>query len=116
MSRECKLVLSFLVGFLAPFILYFAVTAYPAPFLVCDPQPASVTHYVVSLDDNVTIVEAQKLESGEVRLHFDLAGISEGQHHVEVKAKNMWGESEAVPFDFTKSLPVLPTGFSISAD
>jgi len=118
MSRECKLFLSFLIGFLLPFVVFFVLTsiAHSAPFLVCDPQPNHITHYMVNMDGTETEVPAQDLGDGTVRLHYDLAGLSEGQHHVEVRAKNVWGVSDPAPFDFTKSSPVLPTGFSISAE
>ena len=114
MKRASLLIACFVLGFILPFLVY--ALCYGAPFLVCDPQPNHITHYVVNMDGTETEVPAQDLGDGTVRLHYDLAGLSEGQHHVEVRAKNIWGVSDPAPFDFTKTSPVVPLGFSISAE
>jgi len=101
--------------FLLAFCIFMAGSAFAAPYLVCDPQ-TNVTSYIVTLDGTETEVPAQDLGNGTVRLHFDLASVTEGEHHVEVRAKNIWGVSDPVPFDFTKTLPALPSGFSISTE
>jgi len=85
--------------------------AFAEPFLVCDPQ-TNVTHYVITGDINVT-VPATDLGDGTVRLQYDLNGIAEGTVNLELKAKNIWGESVAVPFDFVKALPAVPGGTRI---
>jgi len=86
--------------------LLLPVLAFASPFLVCDPQ-TNVTHYVITGDINVT-VPATDLGDGTVRLQYDLAGITEGTFTIEVKAKNVWGESVTCPFDFVKALPAVP--------
>ncbi|MBA7494732.1 hypothetical protein ES702_05309 [subsurface metagenome] len=93
-------------AFIIAFILVLALLslAYADPFLICDPQ-TNVTHYVVDMDGDKTTVPAFDLGDGTVMLKYDLAGIPTGTHNVEVKAKNVWGESTSVPFDFTKALP-----------
>ena len=68
-----------------------------APFLVCDPDPA-VTEYLVNLN-------GQGWVSTPAPLHYDLSDVNAGAHTIEVKAKNEWGQSVSVPFDFTKILP-----------
>ena len=83
-----------------------------SPFLVCDPQ-TNVTHYVVTIDGDTTEVLAFDLGDGTVMLRYDLAGVSSGTHNMEIKAKNVWGESVAVPFDFVKALPVVPVAIRI---
>lgn len=85
-------------------VLLVPVLAFASPFLVCDPQ-TNVTHYVITGDINVT-VPATDLGDGTVRLQYDLNGITEGTFNIQVKAKNVWGESVIVPFDFVKALPV----------
>ena len=87
-------------------VLLLPVLAFANPFLVCDPQ-TNVTNYVITGDINVT-VPATDLGDGTVRLQYDLAGITEGTFKLEVKAKNIWGESISVPFDFVKALPAAP--------
>jgi len=82
------------------------------PFLVCDPQ-TNVTHYVVTIDGNTTTVLAFDLGDGTVMLKYDLAGISVDTHSTEVKAKNIWDESVAVPFVFVKAIPGVPTAIRI---
>ena len=88
-----------------------ASLASAAPFLVCDPQ-TNVTHYVITGDINVT-VPATDLGDGTVRLQYDLNGITEGTFNLQVKAKNIWGESVAVPFDFVKAIPAVPGAIRI---
>jgi len=88
------------------FFLLIPALAFADPFLVCDPQ-TNVTHYVITGDIDVT-VPATDLGDGTVRLQYDLAGITEGTFNLEVKAKNVWGESVTVPFDFAKALPAVP--------
>ena len=80
-----------------------ASLAFAAPFLVCDPQ-TNVTHYVITGDINVT-VPAKDLGDGTVRLEYDLDGITDGIHTLELKARNIWGDSTPVPFEFVKALP-----------
>ena len=87
-------------------VVLFAALALASPFLICDPQ-TNVTHYVITGDINVT-VPATDLGDGTVRLQYDLAGITEGTFNLQVKAKNIWGESVAVPFDFVKAIPAVP--------
>ena len=93
-------------------LLALAIVLYPclatgAPFLVCDEDP-NVDSYLVSLNG------APEVEV-PAPLHFDLDGIAEGSHNVEVKAKNVWGVSSASPFDFVKSLPSV-TNIRLSSD
>jgi len=82
----------------------FIANAHASPFLVADPQ-TNVTHYVVTIDGVTETVAAFDLGDGTVRLQYDLVDVTPGQHNCEVKAKNLWGESVAVPFVFTKALP-----------
>ena len=79
------------------------VFANAAPFLVCDPaDPAEkVDRYLVKLDTGDEIAVPAPL-------HYDLAGIADGAHVIEVKAANVWGESGPAPFAFEKKLPALP--------
>jgi len=90
-------------------LMMFTGTVLADPFLVCDPQ-VNVTHYVITLDGITTTVPAVDLGDDTFNLSFDLGGIDVGNHNVELKAKNIWGESIAVPFGFVKSLPEVPTG------
>lgn len=78
-----------------------------APFLVCD-EAGDVTGYEVNLDGDGWEVTPAPLK-------YDLEGIVEGGHTVEVRAVNLWGESPSVPFDFTKTLPSL-TNIQLSKD
>ena len=82
------------------------------PFLVCDPQ-TNVTHYIVVLNGATIEVPAFDLGDGTVALRYDLKGINVGNHNVEVRAKNIWDKSIAVPFAFVKSLPEAPTGIGV---
>ena len=95
-----------LIGLIFMLVMIIPTLVLAAPFLICDPQ-TNVTHYVITGSINVTVL-ATPYGNGTVRLEYDLAGISMGNHNVEVKAKNIWGESVAVPFVFSKQVPEVP--------
>ena len=92
-----------------------AGTAGAEPFLVCDPTTDQITEYVLVIDDRDPVTSVpEDLGDGTVRLKYDLEGLSIGQHHIEVRARNIWGQSDAAPFDCIKSLPGQPAGLKIS--
>lgn len=92
-----------------------ASMAVAAPFLVCDPQ-TDVTSYVLSLDGSEPWeVPAQDMGDNTTRLHYDLVGLLDGNHTGTVAAKNVWGESEPVPFGFRKTVPESPSALTLSA-
>ena len=78
---------------------------YASPFLVCDPDPKA-TEYIIVFDGATITTPAP--------LNLDLESITEGEHVLEVRAKNTWGVSSAVPFTFTKELPLTPTNIGLS--
>jgi len=84
------------------------------PYLVTAPQK-DVTSYLVDLDGTVTESPANIVDAGAgtSRLYLDVSGVSLGTHHVEIVAKNMWGQSDPVPFDFVKALPGAPSGIGL---
>ena len=88
------------------FIISLSSITYANPFLVCDPD-ANTTSYVVVLDNG------EEVET-TAPLYYDLAGIAEGAHVVQVRAKNVWGVSSPVPFGFTKALPPSPTNMRLT--
>jgi len=90
---------------------FLPVLCFAAPHLVCDPQ-TNVTHYVITGDITVTL-PATDLGDGTFRLELDLSGIATRTYNIEVTAKNIWGESVAVPFVFTKGLPAASEGIRI---
>ena len=93
--------------------------AYAGPYLVCAPYPASdpqPTEFVMFLDGREVVEPAYKNPDGTVQLFYDLEAISTGPHTLTVAARNEWGDSAAVPFPFTKSLPGPPGGVSISRE
>lgn len=82
--------------------------------LICDAQ-TDVDTYLIDLDGVITESPAQITDSttGMKRLFFDLTGIAPGDHHVEVRAKNMWGQSDPAFLDFTAVIPGTPSGLSL---
>jgi len=96
-------------------ILLIASTSWANPFLVCDPTPEAVTHYGVTVDGVDEVVPSFDCGDGTVRLMYDCEGFSPGAHHIEVRAINLWGESDTVPFDCVKVLPSIPSGIGLSA-
>lgn len=86
------------------FSVLFALSAWAAPFLTSNPQ-TNVTSYLVTLDGVEQEVIAQDMGDDTTILHFDLTGLADGDHTGEVKAKNIWGESDPFPFSFNKAIP-----------
>ena len=80
------------------------------PFLVCDPQE-NVDSYVLSVNGGEEVQTPYPL-------HYDLGplNLSDGNNSLIVRAKNVWGESASVPFDFTKGLSGSPQGVGLSSE
>lgn len=96
--------------------------AWASPFLICDPYPSTVTQpegFSITMDGSAAVNSPAQSVTGGVRMHYDLAGISTGNHTVRIKAyKNdpVWGrlESPEAVFTFPKpGNPTSPTGISI---
>ena len=87
------------------------------PRIKTDYVPAGeVDYYQVELDGTVHESTPVPDNSGNVRLEFDVTGVSPGTHTVRISACNVWGCSEfADPFEFTKALPRVPSGIGLSA-
>jgi len=79
-----------------------------SPFLVCTVDPV-VTSYLIKVNG------AEAIEVS-APLHWDVGPLANGTYALEVAAKNMWGQSIYVPFDFTKKLPNTPLGIGLSAE
>jgi len=96
------------VRFLMVFLLMLLpVMLSAAPFLVCDPydQSMQVDGFRVRIDAGAWVdVAVTKDAQGGSYLHYDLSplNLANGTHAVEVKAFNLWGESQASPFSFSK--------------
>ena len=82
--------------------------AYASPFLVCDPDEKT-TSYIVIMDGGGPV-------EVHAPLHFDLGGIADGSHIVEVQGKNLWGVSVPSPLEFTKQLPPSITNIRLSTE
>ena len=91
-------------------LLVLALTgiALAAPFLVCTPDP-DAENYLIKVN-GATEIEVP------APLHWDVGPLSDGQYQLEVAAKNMWGISTYVPFDFNKKVPGSPLGIGLSPE
>jgi hypothetical protein len=86
-------------------ILLWGSAAMATPFVVSDDFEAGVVDVcVITVDDSIVEV-APSASSGGERCVYDVGSVSEGAHTVTMATKNVWGETSAVPFDFTKTLP-----------
>jgi hypothetical protein len=99
-----KLILMVICGF----ILAMASMAWGSPFLVCTVDPAA-TNYLIKVNGTAAI-------EVPAPLHWDVGSLADGTYNLEVAAKNIWGESIFVPFDFNKALPGSPFGIGLSAE
>jgi hypothetical protein len=104
------------------FVFAFCISACAAPFLSCDPYPATAalpTSFVLIIDGGSPIETGVQINAdGSVQLHYDLGTISVGSHTVTVQAKNLWGVSLAsTPFQFTRPTDALVnvTNINLSA-
>ena len=94
-------------------------TAWAAPFLVCDCQD-DVTQYEIVFDGGTPIISdavSADCTGDQKRLNLDVGplNLTDGQHTLEGKARNLWGESTTTPFDFNKAVPVGLSGIGLSA-
>ena len=103
-------------------LLLFAVRAYAAPFLVCDPYPANAdpsvtptTFILKGLAANPIMTGAQINPDGTVQLHYDLATLSNGNYTVVADAINVFGGAspDSLPFVFTAGIPAAPNNLRI---
>jgi hypothetical protein len=103
--------------------LFFLVVRYAwsAPFLVCDPYPATgqqPTEFVVTVSGIATpvVTPAVETQQGKI-LKLDLGPLNlSGSRTVTAKARNSWGESaDSSPFIFTAGRPASPSGITLSA-
>lgn len=105
-----------LLMFLFVFLLMCSF-ATAGPFLTCDPPSESdgVTHYIVIIDTEGPVTVP--IDQGRGTLFYDLSGITDGDHTVTVKAKNLWTESEpSTPFPFARSSPSSASGLALTSD
>jgi len=107
LSLNITVFLLFILFLFCALAMAFVKIARAEPYLICDPQ-LNVSFYVVTIDGNTNTVPAFDLGDGTVRLNYDLAGITEGEHVCSIKAGNVWGESVSVPFVFTRAGPGVP--------
>ena len=94
--------------FLTICFLAMASMAWSSPFLVCNVDPA-VDGYLIKVN-SADAVEVP------TPLHQDVGPLADGQYNLEVAAKNEWGQSVYVPFDFNKAVPGTPLGIGLSQE
>ena len=89
-----------------------AISAFAAPFLVCDPQTGVVSY---NLDIDGTIVPPIVAEP-DGSIHYDLVGMSAGPHVFKAQAigQGGWPSDWTLPFDTTK--PTTPLNFHVSLE
>lgn len=99
--------------------------AYAAPFLICDPYPASQpqpTEFTVTFTSPgsstppVTVTSPPVAVAGGAALKLDLAPLNlKGVQTVTAKARGAWGESGAsAPLSFATGIVAVPMNLSIS--
>ena len=89
-------------------LMFLSSVAFAAPYVITDVHnPALVENYVVTVDGGaeITVAPTVLADGTGVVCAYDVGGLSDGDHTVAIKTLNIWGESVAVPFSFTVSLP-----------
>ena len=88
------------------FSIALASTAIASPYVVSDDfQSDVVDTCVVTIDGSSTEVSPQSTGTNTSRCVADAEPLSNGAHTVSMATKNVWGVSDPVPFNFTKTLP-----------
>ena len=86
-----------------------------SPFLVCDPYPPTDNqpdYFWVKMDSADRVKSLPVDVTGGKILKYDLAGVSAGDHRVEVaacQASDAWGEVCSSPAVFTFRRPSAPS-------
>ena len=89
--------------------------AWPAPYVVCDPYPASGVQpdgFAVSVDGGAVVESPAQAVTGGVRLYYDVSTVNSGTHTMRVKAYKLdavWGRLESTEAVFTFSRPASPS-------
>jgi len=73
------------------------------PFLWCGATPNAIK-WEINLDGVLIQLPVSHIADETAWLKYDLVGISEGVHLVEVRAGNQWGWSAWFPLAFTKAM------------
>jgi hypothetical protein len=99
---------------LAAIFVLAASSAFSQPYLTCDAYPAGSTQpddFVIVLNGTTHYSAAAENPDGSRYLWFDLNGLWEvGPNTTIVWARNVWGESAQVPFDFIAGVPASVEG------
>lgn len=95
-----------------------ASPVWASPFVVCSPYVTTVIQpdeFELIIDTGTAFrVIPETLTDGSKRLHYDVGSVTVGTHTINVKAcSTLWGCSEAVPFQFTKSVPAKATAIGL---
>jgi len=87
----------------------FVVTVYASPFVVSNvyaPTGIQPDYFSVVLDVAPAQNSTPQSVAGGVRLHYDLAGVSNGAHTLKIRpCSALWGCAAEFPFSFTKGVP-----------
>jgi len=96
--------------------------AHANPFLVSDPVagcPTTVagdthcpTSFAISLDAGAVVSSPAKTDGS---LYYDMGSAPTGSHALSMKAVNVWGQSSALNFPFSKSFPDPPANPRLNA-
>lgn len=99
----------------------FSGSALAAPFLVCDPYPATgqqPTEFAVTISGIATPIISPAVDvAGGKALRLDLGPLNlSGSKTATARARNTWGESaDSVPLAFSAGTPLAPSGLGLSA-
>jgi len=102
MKRYLYVSLFCLVIALALIVVMFTMNARADPFLWAGATP-NATKWQINFDGVLMDLPVSHVENETAWLKFDLAGIPNGDHFVEVRAGNQWGFSAWFPLAFIKA-------------
>lgn len=98
-------------------LVFFAASAMASPFIKGNEFDSNLVEECVVIfnnDEPFSFAPVAAPTAGKSMCVFDVAEAPEGGNVIVMKYVNIWGESESVPFEFTKTLPPTPTDLHLS--
>lgn len=94
--------------------LLFTTNCFASPFIVTDAIDKSMINSCTTIEGTITkSFVPESVDATTARCKIDLVGVTEGIHNLTLKLVNVWGESQPVPFTYTKKLPSAPSNIRL---
>lgn len=96
-------------GLPAPASLTFVVPYLNSQVYAID-QTLEPTYFIVAVDGGASVQSPAVAVTGGVWMHYDVGGLSDGNHSTVVTTHNLSGNSTPITYNFVVGRPAAPTG------